>query len=107
MKNNHWRSFKKGMSWFLTCDFTFNGYKKTEYQNGVKKNGTHVMGWMAGNTLLLYTLVSGIGIKNTELIKGSNREKTYYNVTNGERTANFMIMPRLQISSATNGRMNW
>ena len=101
MKNNHWRSFKKGMSWFLTCDFTFNGYKKTEYQNGVKKNGTHVMGWMAGNTLLLYTLVSEIGVKNTDLIKGSNREKTYYNVSDGERTANFMVMPRLQISSAT------
>ena len=83
------------------CDFTFNGYKKTEYQNGVKKNGTHVMGWMAGNTLLLYTLVSEIGVKNTDLIKGSNREKTYYNVSDGERTANFMVMPRLQISSAT------
>ena len=83
------------------CDFYFGGYKKTEYQNGVKKNGTHMMGWLAGNSLLLYTLVSGIGIKNTDLIKGSNREKTYYNVTNGERTANFMIMPRLQISSAT------
>ena len=83
------------------CDFYFDGYKKTEYQNGVKKNGTHMMGWLAGNSLLLYTLVSGIGIKNTDLIKGSNREKTYYNVTNGERTANFMIMPRLQISSAT------
>ena len=83
------------------CEFYFNGYKKTEYKNGVKKNGTHTMGWVGGNTLLLYTLVSEIGIKNTDLIHTSNREKTYYNVSEGERTANFLVMPKLQISSST------
>ena len=83
------------------CELYFNGYRKTEYENGVKKNGTHTMGWIAGNTLLLYTLVSEIGIKNTDLLHGSNREKTYYNVSDGERTANFLVMPKLEISSAT------
>ncbi|MDO4332020.1 MAG: SpaA isopeptide-forming pilin-related protein [Eubacteriales bacterium] len=75
-----------------------DGYVKTEYEKGNKVNGTHT-GWYAGNTLLLYTLTSEISIQNTDILEGSNRPKEYYNVSRGERTANFAIQPRLWIAS--------
>lgn len=75
-----------------------DGYVKTEYEKGNKVNGTHT-GWYAGNTLLLYTLTSEISIQNTDILEGSNRPKEYYNVSRGERTANFVIQPRLWIAS--------
>lgn len=75
-----------------------DGYVKTEYEKGNKVDGTHT-GWYSGNTLLLYTLTSEIGIQNTDILEGSNRPKEYYNVSKGERTANFAIQPRLWIAS--------
>lgn len=78
----------------------FDGYRKTEYEKGSKVDGTHAPGWFSGNSLLLYTLTSSIGISNTDLEEQSNRVKTYYNVSEGERTANFVVRPGLFISSS-------
>lgn len=75
-------------------------YRKTEYEDGMKKNGTHTGGWIRGNTLLLYTLDSSIDIQNTDTINmSSNKRRTYYNVTEGERTANYEVTPKVDIAS--------
>ena len=77
----------------------FNGYIKTQYENGSKLDGTH-NGWYSGNTLLLYTMESSIFIENTDLISGGNGIKTDYNLSDGERTVNFMVTPKINISSS-------
>lgn len=76
----------------------FNGYAKTQYEDGSKVNGTH-NGWYSGNSLLLYTMQSSVFIENTDLVRGGNGARTEYNISNGDRTANFRISPKIQISS--------
>ena len=78
----------------------WDGYIKTEYADGSKVGGTH-NGYYSGNSLLLYTLESSIAIRNTDKQAASNKTKREYNLSEGERTANFRVQPMLQISSAT------
>ena len=78
----------------------WDGYIKTEYADGSKVGGTH-NGYYSGNTLLLYTLDSSIAICNTDKQAASNKTKREYNLSEGERTANFQVQPMLWISSAT------
>ncbi|MBQ8133363.1 MAG: hypothetical protein IJ192_02980, partial [Clostridia bacterium] len=78
----------------------FDGYKKTQYANGNQVPGTH-NGWYSGNSILLYTLDSGINIKNTDIRRGSNNVHDTYLVSAGERIANFRIDPSVSVSSET------
>lgn len=78
----------------------FDGYKKTQYENGNMKAGSH-SGWYSGNSILLYTLDSSISIRNTDIPRGSNAVQETYNVSKGERIANFRIDPSVTVSSAT------
>ena len=78
----------------------YSGYKKTEYKDGSQVPGTH-NGWRAGNSILFYTLDSSISIRNTDIQRGSNRVQDTYNVSKGERIANFRIDPNVGPSSAT------
>jgi len=75
------------------------GYKKTEYENGTKKPGTHT-GNFQGNSILLYTLDSDIRITNTDTIsQNSNSRREQYDISKKQREANFLVTPSLQISS--------
>ena len=76
-----------------------DGYVMSQYANGTKVSGTH-NGWMSGNTLLLYTMDTSIQIENTDLVTGSNtKTKDSYNLSKGERTANFKVTPTLKVAS--------
>ncbi len=80
-------------------DYT-DSYVKTEYEDGSPVGGTHT-GWRRGNTLLLYTMDSNVTIGVADIIQGSaNTPKTQYYLSNGERTANFVVTPTIQKSSA-------
>ena len=73
-------------------------YIKTQYEKGSQVRGTH-NGWLRGNTLLLHTLDSAVTITNTETLSNGTR-KIYYNLSEGERIANFRVDPTLALSSA-------
>ncbi len=76
-----------------------DGYIKTEYENGTKKQGTH-NGNFLGNSILLYTLDSDIRITNTDTISSSsNSRREQYNISQKQREANFAVMPSLAVSS--------
>lgn len=77
-----------------------DSYVKTEYEDGSKVGGTHT-GWRRGNTLLVYTLDSSIGIQVSDIIDGSSdTPKSQYYLSKGERTANFVVTPSVSKSSA-------
>ncbi len=89
----------KGYTYFMQeCHKDFNGYKKTQYKNGVRVGGTH-NGWDRGNVLLLYTLDTSIVIGNTDIPVGSNDPQTTYNVSKGERIVNYRVKPEIHLSS--------
>ncbi len=86
------------------CDFAKiavyePGYVKTEYSGGWTVEDTH-SGWYEGNCLLLYTMESSIAIQVTDTVTGSNLAKSQYDIGQGERTANFLVTPKLASSSS-------
>ncbi|MCC8045815.1 MAG: hypothetical protein LIP12_09990 [Clostridiales bacterium] len=87
-----------------------SGYIKSEYSGGYMKTGTHMPGYYYGNTLLVYTLDSNITIVDADKAsRDSNDAKYYYNLGNGEWTANFTVTPSMNLDTsvsndiATNG----
>ncbi|MCC8045999.1 MAG: LPXTG cell wall anchor domain-containing protein [Clostridiales bacterium] len=81
-----------------------NGYVKTEYEDGWMVSGTHT-GWYSGNTLLLYTMESGIDIEVADIIEGSaGTPKTQYSL-GSERTASFVVTPTIAISSGVGNEL--
>jgi hypothetical protein len=77
-------------------------YRKSQYQDGSMVANSH-NGWIKGNSVLVHTLSTGIEIMNTDTIAGSNGNvKTTYNVSAGERTANFQVTPQISIASEAN-----
>ncbi|MCC8051855.1 MAG: right-handed parallel beta-helix repeat-containing protein [Clostridiales bacterium] len=75
------------------------GYVKQEYSGGWAVKTTH-SGWYEGNSLLLYTMESSIAIAVADKETGSNTAKSAYNVGQGERTANFLVTPKINSSSS-------
>ncbi|MCD8396162.1 MAG: right-handed parallel beta-helix repeat-containing protein [Lachnospiraceae bacterium] len=76
-------------------------YIKTEYSGGYMLSTTHLSGWYYGNTLLIYTLDSDISIDVTDKAsKDSNDTKYYYNINNGEWTANFKVTPSIGLDTS-------
>jgi len=80
-----------------------NGYIKTEYENGWVVGVTH-SGWYSGNTLLLYTMESGIDIEVADTEEGSNTPKATYKIGN-ERTASFTVTPTIVESSGVSNEL--
>ncbi|MCD7738021.1 MAG: hypothetical protein LUH58_03135 [Lachnospiraceae bacterium] len=82
-----------------------DAYVQTQYSRGFAVPGTHT-GWYSGNTLLLYTMVSDIAIQVTDYEKGSsNTPKTTYSLSQGERTASFMVTPQLNKASGVSNTL--
>lgn len=85
----------------MAAQVYFNGYIKSQYLKGNKVGSTH-NGNRSGNTLLLYTLESGISIRTDDLIKGGSATsyKTVYSIDKGERIVKYEVEPSLTIASA-------
>ena len=93
-----WVSLSKEQELRQTAQHVSHGYKKTEYEYGCQKAGTH-NGYYLGNTLLLYTLSAEIKINGADKVVGTNQDKVTYNLANGERIVNFLAAPKVSAAS--------
>lgn len=93
-----WVSLSKEQELRQTAQQVSHGYKKTEYEYGCQKAGTH-NGYYLGNTLLLYTLSAEIKINGADKVVGTNQDKVTYNLANGERIVNFLAAPKVSAAS--------
>ena len=100
------RAWKNSTDFNTTPNLAYepNSYGKVVYENGTIVGG-HTGGVQYGNSLLL------IGAKNTITIAvndktttpgGSTVAKAVYDLDKGERTAEFIVQPKLEISSNNN-----
>ncbi len=76
-------------------------YVKSRYRNGNKLGGTH-NGMDKGNCLLLYSIATNVEINVETKEPGTNRVKSDYTITLGERNVQYRVTPHVSVASGAN-----